>query len=99
MRDYRHRRGCSKPTGSSRCPNRWSTRPTADTGTVPLSYIRDRRAQQHRSSAVWWVWANGHGVLGGLVTKLHRGNVKKTMSTDNYSYCHGGLTDNQLAKL
>src|SRR6267142_641052 len=63
LREYRHWRGCSKPAGSSW----WSTRPTADTGTVSLSYIRDRRTQQHRSSAVWWVWANGHRGPGGLV--------------------------------
>src|SRR5438270_641594 len=61
--EYRHRRGCSKPAGSSR----WSTRPTADTGTVSLPYTRDRRTLQHRSSAVWWVWADGHRGPGGLV--------------------------------
>src|SRR4029450_3371016 len=47
--EYRHRRGCSKPAGSSR----WSTRPTADTGTVSLPYIRDRRPQPNRRSAAW----------------------------------------------
>src|SRR6185312_14772673 len=76
MRDYRHRRGWSEP-GSSRCSNRWSTRPTADTGTVSLPYIRDCRTQQHRSSAVRWVWANGHRGLGGLVGESYRDNVKK----------------------
>src|SRR5882757_9109205 len=80
MRDYRQRRGCSKPAGSSRCANWWSTWPTAYTGAVSLPYIRDRRTQQHRSSAVWWVWANGHGGLGGLVSKLYRGNVKKPLT-------------------
>src|SRR4029077_15205487 len=75
MRDYRHRRGCSKPAGSSCCSNRWSTRPTAYTRTVSLPYIRDRRTQQHRSPAVWWVWANGHRGLGRLV-----GNVKKLLT-------------------
>src|SRR5258707_5825578 len=81
MRDYRHRRRCSEPAGSSRCSSRWSTRrstrPTADTGAVSLPYIRDRRTQQHRSSAVWWVWANGHRGPGGLVGKSYRDNVKK----------------------
>src|SRR5882757_3688369 len=77
MRDYRHRRGCSKPAGSSRCANWWSTWPTAYTGAVSLPYIRDRRTQQHRSSAVWWVWANGHRGPGGLVGKSYRDNVKK----------------------
>src|SRR5205814_10351457 len=61
--EYRHQRGCSKPAE----PSRRSTRPTANTGTVSLSYIRDCRTQQYRSSAVWWVWANGHRGLGGLV--------------------------------
>ena len=75
MRDYRHRRGCSKPAGSSRCPNRWSTRPAANTGTVSLPYIRDRRTEQHRSPAVRWIWANGHGGPGRLV-----GNVKKLLT-------------------
>src|SRR6478672_4996925 len=80
MRDYRHWRGFSKPAGSSRCSNRWSTRPTAYTRTVSLPYIRDRRTQQHRSSAVWWVWANGHRGLGGLVSKSYKGNVKKLLT-------------------
>src|SRR5206468_12099002 len=75
MRDYRHRRGCSKPAGSSRCPNRWSTRTTANTGTVSLPYIRDRRTQSHRSPAVRWIWAHGHGGAGRLV-----GNVKKLLT-------------------
>ena len=73
---YRHQRGCGKPAGSSR----WSTRSTADTGTVSLPYIGDRRTQQHRSSTVWWVWANGHRRLGGLVSMSHRGNVKKLLT-------------------
>src|SRR4029077_3381371 len=75
MRDYRHRRRCSKPAGSSRCPDRWSTRPTAYTRTVSLPYVRDRRTQQHRSPAVRWIWANGHGGPGRLV-----GNVKKLLA-------------------
>src|SRR4029077_16940780 len=75
MRDYRHRRRCSKPAGSSRCPDRWSTRPAANTGTVSLPYIRDRRTQQHRSPAVRWIWAHGHGGLGRLVA-----NVKKLLT-------------------
>src|SRR4029077_12274078 len=79
MRDYRHRRRCSESAGSSCCVNRWSTRPAANTGTVSLPYIRDRRTQQHRSSAVWWVWANGHRGLGGLVSKSYKGNVKKLL--------------------
>src|SRR6476619_262160 len=80
MRDYRYWRGCSKPAGSSRCSNWWSTRPTAYTRTVSLPYVRDRRTQQHRSSAVWWVWANGHGGPGRLVSKLYKGNVKKLLT-------------------
>src|SRR6476619_3154256 len=80
MRDYWHRRGCSKPAGSSRCSNRWSTRPAAYTRTVSLPYIRDRRTQQRRSSAVWWVWANGHGGPGRLVSKSYKGNVKKLLT-------------------
>src|SRR6476661_6377353 len=75
MRDYWHRRGCSKPAGSSRCPNRWSTRPAANTGTVSLPYNGDRRTEPHRSSAVRWIWANGHGGPGRLV-----GNVKKLLT-------------------
>src|SRR5437773_546341 len=75
MRDYRHRRGCSKPAGSSRCPNRWSTRPAANTGTVSVPHIRDRWPQPHRSPAVRWIWANGHRGPGRLV-----GNVKKLLT-------------------
>src|SRR5260370_14984103 len=80
MRDYGHRRGCSKPAGSSRCPNRWSTRPTANTRTISLPYIRDRRTEQHRSPAVRWIWAHGHGGLGRLVSKSYKDYEKKLLT-------------------
>src|SRR2546421_9974132 len=86
MRDYRHRRGGSKPAGSSRCPNRWSTRPAANTGTVSLPYTRDRRTQQHRSSAVRWIWAHGHGGPGRLVS-----NVKKLFTLTSIAITMAGL--------
>src|SRR4029077_14794319 len=40
-----------------------------------LPYIRDRRTEQHRSPAVRWIWANGHGGPGRLVA-----NVKKLLT-------------------
>src|SRR5436190_7182180 len=86
MRDYRHRRECNKPAGSSRCPNRWSTRPAANTGTVSLPYIRDRRTQQHRSSAVRWIWAHGHGGPGRLVS-----NVKKLLTLTSIAIAMAAL--------
>src|SRR5438477_1636668 len=86
MRDYRHRRGCRKPAGSSRCSNRWSTRPAANTGTVSLPYIRDRRTQQRRSSAVRWIWAHGHGGAGRLVS-----NVKKLLTLTSIAIAMAAL--------
>src|SRR4030095_6466392 len=85
--------GVRKPAGSSRCPNWWSTRPTAETGTVSLPYIRDRRTQQHRSPAVRWIWTNGHGGPGRLV----RGDTRecetaiKSSYTNECRYRNGGI--------
>ena len=48
-------------------PDGGSARSGADGRTVSDAHARDRRTQQHRSSAVRWVWSDGRERPGRLV--------------------------------